>query len=470
SLLADLQNGYGVLLAGGNRLVEAVQAFRKALTAYPESEEGHANLCNALIELGRDEEARHALQTAIRLHPWNAGNHLNLGYLHARAGRLDEAVRCYRRALRCKPDYVEAHNNLGIVYDRQRRFEEAIECFRNAIRFNPNYEGAHYNLGLMYLRQGDWEQGWPEYEWRLRFKDRAARSLSHPQWDGSPLKGKTILLRTEQGLGDTIQFVRYAVEVKNRGGHVIVECPATLIPLLSTCRGIDQFIATGAERPDFDVHAMMMSLPAILKTSLSTVPCDVPYLAAEPERMRIWEQELAKDGNGFRVGIAWRGSPTFKRDRQRSIPLSAFEPIARLEGVQLYSLQKGCVEAELAAVCDDFRVVDLGTCLDNQCGAFLDTAAVMMHLDLIVSIDSAPAHLAGALGVPVWVALPYAADWRWLADCDESPWYPSMRLFRQSEPGKWGDVFERMAAELAWRRSRADERAVQGTCETSGSD
>jgi hypothetical protein len=322
------------------------------------------------------------------------------------------------------------------------KLEEALSCFQRAIELQPDYADAHWNRALAWLLMGNFEQGWPEYDWRWKRKALQLPRFPQPIWNGFPLEGRTILLYAEQGLGDTLQFIRYAALVKRRGGLVIAACQDVLRPHLATCPGVDQLIGLDSTIAHFDTHAPLLSLPAIVGTTLSTVPADVPYLFVNAELGDPCRQAL--DGPGaFKIGIAWQGNPDHSNDRQRSVSLVSFEPLARLDGVRLFSLQKGPGVEQLAGAQERFPVVDLG----SQFQTFQDTAAVLQRLDLVISIDSAVAHCAGALGVPVWVLLPFCPDWRWLLDREDSPWYPTMRLFRQTEPGKWATVFARVANE-----------------------
>jgi hypothetical protein len=299
----------------------------------------------------------------------------------------------------------------------------------------------------MWLLTGDFERGWAEYQWRWKAEQCQWRDFSQPLWDGRPLEGRTILLHAEQGLGDTIQFVRYAALVKQRGGGVVVECPTPLLSLLASCERIDRLMGRGDELPAFDLQAPLLSLPGIFHTSLDTIPADGPYLFADPGLVGRWRQELGGIA-GFKIGIAWQGNPKNPDDRNRSIPLSDFEPLAGCSAVRLLSLQKEAGTEQLQKVAGRFPVIDLGSRLDEAAGAFMDTAAVMMNLDLVVTSDTAIAHLAGALGVPVWVAISFVPDWRWLLDRSDSPWYPTMRLFRQTRLGDWAGVFEEIKAAL----------------------
>ena len=270
------------------------------------------------------------------------------------------------------------------------------------------------------------------------------RSFQQPRWDGRSLKGKTILVFAQRGLGDTIQFVRFLPLVKARGGTVLFECAAGLIPLLEGIAGIDQFLAAGKPLPPFDVQAPLLSLPGILGTTLQTIPADVPYLRADPALVEFWRQEL-NSLDGFKIGIAWQGNPLYPADKFRSIPFHHFEKLARVPKVRLVSLQKGPGCEQIQAGAERIPILELGDRLDAK-GAFLDTAAIMMNLDLVVTVDTAIEHLAGALAVPVWTVHWFVPDWRWFLDRDDSPWYPTMRLFRQKQLGDWNEVFDRIAA------------------------
>jgi hypothetical protein len=328
--------------------------------------------------------------------------------------------------------------------------EEAVASFQEALRLDPTCVEAHGSLAMTWLLMGNLEQGWPEYEWRFHNKEWALPPFPQPTWDGSPLAGRSILLRTEQGLGDTLHFIRYAPLVKAQAGTVLVECAKPLIPLLSSCPGIDRLVPE-SPRPteSFDLQVPLLSVPGLLGTTLATIPANIPYLSADAKLVEQWQQEL-HSFSGFKIGIAWQGNP--KHDRhglgRRTIPLAQFAPLGRVAGVSLFSLQRGVGTEQLPHVTSKLSVTDLGSWIDEGCGAFMGTAAVMHCLDLVITSDTSIAHLAGALGVPVWVALPFAAEWRWLRDREDSPWYPTMRLFRQSEPGNWKPVFERMAGEV----------------------
>jgi len=448
---------------------EAEECYRKAMRLKPDMPEIHHNLGNTLREQGKMDQALACYHEALRLRPDYAKAETNLGVALISLGQVDEAVARLRRGVALAPDFAEAHSSLGAGLSAQGKIDEALAEYDTAIRLKPDYPDAHWNRSLARLLLGDFERGWAEYEWRWRCKRTGpAPNFNQPRWDGSPLNGRTILLCSEQGLGDTLQFVRYAPLVRALGGRVVLRCQRSLLPILASLGGlpagviagsgirenaggckIEELIADGDPLPDFDLYAPLMSLPAILGTTLETVPSNVPYLTADTERVVHWRKEMAAM-KGFRVGIVWQGSIRHPWDRHRSCKLSHFEPLAHIQGVRLISLQKGPGIEQLQELGGDFgfTVAYLGGAVDES-GAFLDTAAIMANLDLVVTVDTAAAHLAGALGVPCWLALAYTPDYRWLLRRGDSPWYPSMRLFRQTAVGDWDGVFQRIAVELA---------------------
>ncbi len=294
----------------------------------------------------------------------------------------------------------------------------------------------------------DPNQGWHEFEWRRLCENYRIAPLPAPLWDGSAAPQRSVLLHSEQGLGDTLQFIRYAPLVKERCGSVIVQCQPGLAPLLSRSPGVDRLIVRGESLPQYHVQAPMLSLPGILGTRLETIPADVPYLFADDALVEAWRQRLVSF-QGCKVGIGWQGNPKYVTDNLRSIPLRHFAPLARVPGVRLFSLQKGPGSEQAAAVRADWPIVEFGPDFDSRRGTFMDTAAVMRNMDLVITSDTALAHLAGGLGVPVWVPLGTACDWRWLDAGEDCPWYPTMRLFRQSRLGDWAGVFAAIAGELA---------------------
>ncbi|HYV39949.1 MAG TPA: tetratricopeptide repeat protein [Gemmataceae bacterium] len=437
----------GIVAAQQGRLDEARGCFEQALQLMPTDADAYSNLGNIFDIQGNFDEAMDRYQQALRHNPAHVEAIYNLGVILAKKNRDDEAGDHYRQALRLKPDHVDAHYNLAIGLAKHGHFDEAKVHYDQALRYKPDYAEAHWNRAVLVLLQGDFVHGWPGYEWRWMQAGVKPRLFSQPLWDGSDLRGKTILLHAEQGFGDTIQFVRYAPLVKARGGRVIVECQPRLTRLLASAAGIDQLVPLGPPLPKFNVQAPLLSLPGIFQTTLATIPADVPYLQADAGLVEHWAKKLSSV-QGFKVGIAWQGSPTFRDDGQRSLPLAKFERLAQIDGVRLISLQKGPGAEHLTTVADKFPVVDLGPDFDEAHGGFMDTAAVMKNLDLVISSDTAVPHLAGSLGVPVWIGMQYVPDWRWLLKREDSPWYPTMRLFRQTRYGQWDDVFERLAEAL----------------------
>jgi tetratricopeptide (TPR) repeat protein len=369
-----------------------------------------------------------------------------LGVIADHNGDYEMAVRYITHAIRLNGSYAPFHANLGEAYRKWGKITEALAAFRRALQLDPQLVEGHANRALPLLLMGDFAAGWPEYEWRWKLPEFTPPAWPQPAWDGSSFAGRTIMLYPEQGLGDALQFIRYAPLVQARGGTVIVVSPRNLIPILSTCAGVDRFVAREEPLPQFDVHASLLSLPGIFHTDLTSIPADVPYLSVAEELVEAWRGVLAGDGR-LRVGIFWQGNPGYRGDSYRSFRLSEFAPLAGVAGTRLLSLQKGPGVEQLANA--PFAVENLGSRLDEKGAAFCETAAVMKNLDLVVTSDTAIAHLAGALGVRVWVALSFAGDWRWLQDRTDSPWYPTMRLFRQSQWADWPSVFGRMAAELS---------------------
>jgi FkbM family methyltransferase len=431
-----------------SRYDEALQAYDQALRIKANFPVALNNLANTLKQLGRLEEAVTRCREALRYKPDYGTAHNNLGVALVAQGRLAEASASFQKALELMPNDAVARTNLGATFVRQGRFGEGSEAALQVLRANPNYAEAHKNQAIVWLLLGDFERGWPEYEWRWRCPGSTLPSHVQPLWDGSPVAGRTLLLFAEQGLGDTLQFVRYAAILREQGAQTIVACQRPLLRLLQSCPGIDQLVDQKATPPVFDVAVPLLSIPGLLRTTASSIPASIPYLSAAPHLVARWRARLASLP-GYKVGIAWQGSAGFHADRQRSIPLAAFAPLGAVPGVHLISLQKGYGAEQVAQLRGAFEVVDYAHELDEVEGPFMDTAAIIANLDLVVTADTSIAHLAGALGVPVWIALSISPDWRWLLDREDSPWYPTARLFRQRTLGDWDEVFGRMAAELA---------------------
>jgi tetratricopeptide (TPR) repeat protein len=441
---AEVLVNLGVLLGRQEKHQEAVDRYQEALRLKPEFVEAYVNLGSSLKELGRWTEATAALEQARGLNPLLPEIYINQASVFLAKGKLPEAEHQFRQALDLKPDDMEVWSSLSITLAFQGKQEEALQVLDRALTLKPHNGKAHYQKAMLLLAQGNLEAGWREYEWRWQCKEFGKRSFAKPRWEGESLEGKTILLHAEQGLGDTLQFLRYAPWVQKRGGKVFLEVPKALLPLLQPYGSVDGLVAQGTPLPLYDVHVPLMSLPGIFGTTLASIPAGVPYLFAQPQRIEKWRQGLPK---GRKVGICWQGNPQNKGDGYRSIPLQEFAPLAHVPGMHLISLQKGKGEEQLGEVGQELGIISLGKSWDEE-GAFLDTAAVLTHLDLVITCDSALAHLAGAMGRPAWLALSSVPDWRWLQQRSDSPWYPTLRLFRQKKLGAWKEVFEQMAAAL----------------------
>jgi tetratricopeptide (TPR) repeat protein len=451
--LPGVHNNLGNALKDKGQLDEAIAAYRQAIALNPNFPEVHSNLGNALKDKGQLEEAIAAYRRAIALRPNYAEAHSNLGNALKERGQLDEAIAAYRRAIALRPNYAEAHNNLGGVLIDQGRLDEAIAAYRRAIAFRPGYPEAHSNLSLSLLTSGDFQQGWEEHEWRWKCKDFSSprRNFAQGQWDGCPLENRTILLHAEQGAGDAIQFIRYLPLVAQRGGRIIIECHTELQRLFRTMAGSHQVMAPTQPMPAFDLHCPLVSLPRVFGTNLGNIPKDVPYLHPDAEDAGRWQHRPGEQAPAVKVGLGWAGNPRHKNDRNRSIKLARLAPLGQLPGVRFFSLQKGAAAAEAKTPPPGMELVDWTEELKD----FADTAALIANLDLVIAVDTAVVHLAGAMGKPVWTLLPFNSDWRWLLERQDSPWYPTMRLFRQPSRGDWDGVMTRVVEALSlWIKNR----------------
>jgi tetratricopeptide (TPR) repeat protein len=439
----DALNNLGFTYFGAGRVTEAIDLYRQALRLDPNHLQAHNNLGYALYGQGHMEEAISCFREALRIDPNHADPLNNLGVALDAQGLLAEASNCYRQALRFNPEHVDARSNLGIALMGQGKLAEADECYQKTLTLDPTHRSARWNRSLLHLLHGDYAKGWPDYEQRSVQGGRIPCDFAQPRWNGSALEGKTILLHAEQGLGDTLQFVRFAHQVHERGGQVLLECPPSLQTLLKGTPGVDRVVPKGKPLPAFDVHFPLMSLAGAFETTLATLPRSVPYVWPDPNLVDNWRIAL-EPLKGFKVGIVWQGNPKQEDDRHRSVSLALFAPLAAVPGVQLISLQVGFGVDQLARV--PFPVTDLGSRFDPS--SLQDLAAVLPNLDLVVTVCTSVAHLAGALGVPGWVVLKFVPYWCWLLNRSDSPWYPSLRLFRQPRQGAWSEVFALMATSL----------------------
>ena len=478
---AELHNNRGNVLRSLQRLPEALASFERAIALQPRLAMAYNNRGLVLQALRQYEMAAASYEHALALQPDYADVHVNLGTLQYELGQPAAALASWRRALELQPRMGDIHGNISnALRDLERpgealaeselairedpasavhhcnrgnalldlgRFAEAMACYDLAVELDPRYALAHFNKGLCLLLTGKFAQGLPLYEWRKRLGSYATLARPEPAWLGdADIAGKTLLIHADQALGDTIQFCRYAKLAAQRGAQVVLAVQPQLRQLLLGLGPAIRIVAPGEQPDACDFHCALMSLPLAFGTTLADIPAGIPYLSAEPLRAARWRQQLGDAG--FKVGIVWQGSRN-RIDIGRSVPLDMFGRLATIPGVRLISLQKGDVPDQLRAASEDLRVEVLGEEFDEGPQAFLDSAAVMTQLDLIISCDTALAHLAGALGCPTWLAAKHVPDWRWLLDRSDCPWYPSVRLFRQSRRGDWEEVFAAMRAELA---------------------
>ena len=506
---AEVQSKLGAALAAQGKIVESESVLRRAIEAEPDLAEAHINLGNVFQLQGKLDEAVTSLRRALKINPDQTAAHVNLGNILLKQGNPEDAAGSYSSALEIEPEFSQALNGLGTAFMQQNKgkeaaetfdqalniapdqpeilcnlgnllrnqgkYDEAVKTLRKAIAIQPNLIDAHINLGNTLKSRGEWdgamdsyqqalsldpenaethwnnaqvllllgrlEEGWQEYEWRTKCDD--FRSLiwktGGPPWDGSNLDGKTILIYCEQGFGDSVQFIRYAQPLAALGATVIVKCPQKLQTLFQTVPGVDKAVTRMDKSTPYHLQASLHSLPRLLKTDMESIPAQVPYVFP-PAASTI---DLGSDGKQ-KVGIVWAGSPSHKNDQSRSMSLDYFKPLLDVEGLAFYSLQFGEPSQDINHFELGGAIVDLSGDLEG----FTATAAVLAELDLIISVDTSTAHLAGALGKPVWTLLSFVPDWRWLLGRDDSPWYPSMRLFRQNSPGDWRGVMDNVVKEL----------------------
>lgn len=430
-----------------DRPAEAAAACEAALHLRPDLAEAYASLGGARRQMGQMQAALDAFDAALRLRPDQARTHCDRGAVLAALGRTEDALAALDTALHLQPDSAEAYCNQGFALMDANRPDAAMDAYRTAIRLQPDLAEAHFNLGMALLLQGNFASGWTEYDWRWRCSGWPGGSPRHqtlPPWRGEgPIAGQTLLLWSEQGLGDTLQFARYVPLVAALGGSVVLEVQPALAAMLAPVLSgpAVRVIATGDPVPPADRQCPLLSLPLALRTTLETIP---PPLTPQADPDRAAAVRASLPPGRLRVGIVWQGNPHHHNDRNRSVPLSRFAPLAALPGITLVSLQKGAGTEQLAAIPPDFAVHSPGP--DYDAGDFAETAATLLAVDLLITVDTAIAHLAGSLGRPAWVLLPAQPDWRWLTERDDSPWYPSLRLIRQPESGNWDSVFAQVIA------------------------
>jgi tetratricopeptide (TPR) repeat protein len=426
---------------------ESIVQTRKALSLDPNNVEAYNNLGNALTEKEQWDEALACFERALTLQPSYAKPYANLANTHLQLGHLDKAVAAAEKAITLQPNFAEAHGNLGAALLQKGDFRRALEAYRQAVAFRPDLASAHWNLSLLLLLLGHYAEGWKEHEWRWTALSIARPEIAAPQWNGHPMEGQTLLLHAEQGFGDTIQFLRYVplVRVRARAAKVYLMCMRPLARLLTELGGWDAEILP-RDRWDeepmlrFDAHLPLLSLPLALGIFEPNDPrlLPIPYLHVNPESQSAWRERLG-ERTGLRVGLAWAGSSRHRNDRLRSIPWETVLSLLQVPDVQFYSLQ-----VEPGAPTTDAGLHDLTADIVD----FLDTAALIAELDLIISVDTAAAHLAGALGKTTWLLLPFIPDWRWGVEHSNTPWYPNLRIFRQPATGDWESVIHRIKKEF----------------------
>ena len=435
----------GLTLRELKRFADALASYDRVLTLRPDHADALWNWGNTLYELKRFEGALASYDRALALRPDYAEALSNRGAaLHA-LKRFEEALASYDRALALRPDYAEALYNRGITLHELKRFEEELASYNRALTLRPDYVEAHFNEAFCRMLIGDFNRGWQKNEWRWETKHlrNEKRNFAQPLWLGSnEISGKTILLHAEQGFGDTIQLCRYVPLVAERAARVIVEVQKPLHELMRTLPGAAQIVSRGDPLPDFDTHCPLLSLPLAFATRLETIPSETPYLRASSQAVMNWNARLGPRSHP-RIGLAWSGRPTHKNDHNRSIGLSSLLPLLGSNATYV-SLQRDVRADDATMLQDRSDLLHFG----DELKSFSDTAALMSNLDLIVSVDTSVAHLAGALAKPVWVLLPFIPDWRWLLDREDSPWYPTARLFRQDDTREWDNVIARVQAAL----------------------
>lgn len=443
----------GSWLMSQRRCSEALPLLREAAELKPDSAAAHMALGAALHGAGRESEAFLALDRAAELAPDDFAAQL-LAVLAVRwttdSAWVKRARRRLERAVRIGPKNPQQWNQLGAANNELLQVEAACACYERAIELSPDFTHAHWNLGMTLLLRGQLEKGWQEFEWRtIAMPALARRGASPPRWHGEDVKGRALLLYTEGGLGDALHFIRYAPLVQHRGARVVVECHPSLVSLIRRVQGVEMVVARGTEPPPCDFSCPLQSLPGIIGTTMQSIPGRVPYLFTDPLIIQSWRSRFA-DFPEFRVGLVWAGSE--REDKSvdgRSRSLALFEPLSRVRGVKLFSLQTGPQAVQLQA--SAFALTDVAANLID----FSETAGLIESLDLVISVDTSVAHLAGGLGRPVWVLVPSVPDFRWLLDRSDSPWYPTMRLYRQELGGSWESVVARIATDLAAQASSA---------------
>ena len=429
-------NALGVLYAQSNEKEKAEQLFQQAIQLRPTNADLYFNLGCLYHYSNQWDKAIEAYEIGLQLNANHAGSHNNLGNIYKEWEDFEKARDHYEKAIESDPKHVNSYIGLGAIHFTLGEIQAAENTFRKATTIAPDYPRAHTQLGMTLLLQGQLEAGWKEYEWRYK-QPEFSRHFKQPLWQGKPFQKQTLLITAEQGAGDAIHFMRYMAQVKALGGHVIVECQPSLKSLWMAQSGIDEVITVGEGLPEFQFHCPLMGLARVFNTTLDTIPGEAPYICVPEKRSAQWKKKIGDKAASLRVGIVWAGNADYADDKYRSCSLEDFAPLMTLEGVEFFSLQKGASNEEDKKWLSAQKIIDLEEDLKD----FSHTAACIEQLDLVISVDTAVAHLAGALNKPVWVVLPHVCDWRWLQKGNTTPWYPSARLFRQPRRKDWGGLF-----------------------------
>lgn len=441
-------NNLGVMQFELGQIDNSISSYRKALSLQPTYSDCHYNLANAYRSCRNFEAAVYHYRSAISLRPNFDSAHANLGISLMESGNLASAIEHFHTSIKLRPDFAEALTGLGLAYSHLGDYDAALSQLEQAIRLEPQSAEARYNRGLVRLLQSQFVAGWADYEWRWKLPGVMRRHGQYPLWQGENLRAKTILLYTEQGLGDTIQFIRFASVIRNNfHARVIVEGPSNCVRLLESCDGVDRYYSVGQSiKEEPDAQCPLMSVAQYCVRSTADIPNQTPYLNPPTTELPECVTHLTTL-KGKRIGFAWQGSPGYRWDHWRSFPCIWMEQLAtEFPDFHWVSLQKGYGTEQLKVT--HGKPIDAGTYIDNGSDAFIETVQIVRNLDLVITVDSALAHLAGALSIPVWVLLPKGPDWRWHITSNNSPWYPTMRLFRQERFGDWGTVFSNVATEL----------------------
>jgi tetratricopeptide (TPR) repeat protein len=435
----------GVTFEALKRSDDALADYDKAIALKSDYADPHNNRGSVLNSLARHDEALASCDKAIALKPAMAQAHYNRGIALEALGRSQAALASFDKALALDPGYAIAHNARGFLLESANRLDEALACFDRAIASRPDYAAAYWNKALLLILMERYQEGWELYEWRFKHEEMKAYYHSFPQpgWRGGEcLVDKRVLVYAEQGLGDTIQFCRYLPKLTALGAELVFEVPPALVSVVASLDCRMTVVAAGTERPPFDLHCPLMSLPLAFQTSVATIPADIPYLSCDKTKLDVWLGRLGSK-RGPRVGLVWSGSATHKKDAARSVALERLTPLARLP-VELHSLQKEYRSSDIETLTEGFPLRRH----DDEFGDFSDTAALIAAMDVVISVDTSVAHLAGAMGKRVWILLPFAPDFRWGMERADTPWYPSARLFRQPAAGDWESVIEALVTSL----------------------